>query len=127
MSEASASIAIIDDEAQIRSALGRLLRSYGYEVALFEDGAAFLQKHRERPYQCIILDLHMPGLNGFDVLAGLARQRNTAPVIIITGKDNPDNAGRVRALGAAAYLEKPVDEIHLIAALAGALEAANTE
>ncbi len=127
MFEGSVSIAVIDDEVQLRSALGRLLRSYGCEVALFEDGASFLKAHRERPYRCILLDLHMPGLNGFDVLGELSRQRSIAPVIVITGKDDPGNADRVLALGASSYLEKPVDEIHLIAAVTRALETAGPE
>ncbi len=127
MFEAPASIAVLDDEAQIRTALGRLLRSYGHEVALFEEGTAFLREHREHPFQCILLDLHMPGLSGFDVLDKLSRQCNTAPVIVITGKDDPGNASRVHDLGACAYLEKPVDEIHLIGAVTSALETASVQ
>ena len=117
-------IAVLDDEAQMRKALGRLLRTHGYEVALFGDGPALLAAHAGRPFDCVLLDLHMPGLNGFAVLERLARGQPPPPVIVITGHDEPGNEARVAALGACAYLTKPVDEVPLLAAVVRSLETA---
>jgi len=119
-------LAVLDDEEQMRIAVGRLLRSHGYQVALFEDGTAFLNAQRSQPFDALILDLHMPGLSGFDVLSQLAEAPPTTPVIIVTGKDDSGNASRVMAIGASAYLVKPVDGEALLGALDTALHRAAT-
>jgi two-component system sensor histidine kinase RpfC len=64
-----------------------------------------------------VLDLHMPGMSGFDVLQAFDEQRERLPIIVITAHDNPGTAERVRILGAAAYLLKPVDELTLLSAI----------
>lgn len=114
-------IAVLDDEARMRTALGRLLRTRGYGVQLCEDGMGLLVAIENRPVACIVLDLHMPGANGFDILATLARRNAHPPVIVITGHDQPGNAERVGQLGACAYLTKPVDEAPLLRAIETAL------
>lgn len=118
-------IAVLDDEAGMRTALRRLLRTRGYEAALFEDGAALLAAQPERPFACILLDLHMPKLSGFDILAALAERATLAPVIVITGHDQPGNEERTFMLGAAAYLTKPVDAGQLIGAIESARQKAS--
>jgi FixJ family two-component response regulator len=115
-------IAVVDDEAKMRTALGRLLRTHGYAVALFQDGASLLAALAQQPFGCVLLDLHMPGLNGFSVLQALGALPRRPPVIVITGQDEPGNEARVTALGACAYLTKPVDEVPLLDALARNLE-----
>ena len=121
VSEATPVIAVLDDEPQMRKALGRLLRLHGYEVALFENGQSLIDALAKRPLDCILLDLHMPGLNGFGVLQFLAKQPSRPPVIVLTGQDEPGNAARATELGASAYLLKPVDEIPLLEAIARSL------
>lgn len=111
-------IAVLDDEAKMRVALRRLLRPRGYEVAEFADAPELLKACADKDIACIILDLHMPGMNGFDVLERLARLPKAPPVIIITGHDQAGNAERVTRLGARAYLTKPVDGAPLLKALA---------
>ena len=73
------------------------------------------------PLDCLLLDLHMPGINGFDVLEAFRSRQIPVPVIVITAHDEPGTAERVRALGAAAYLKKPVDRDTLLAAIEGAV------
>lgn len=110
-------VAILDDEPRMRIALGRLLRSHGFEVILFPDGDSFLAEYSRRPLAAVLLDLHMPGLDGFAILEALAGRPSRLPVIVITGHDESGTAARVAALGAAAYLLKPVDERPLLEAL----------
>ncbi len=70
---------------------------------------------------CLVLDLHMRGLDGFDVLATFAARQIATPVVVITANDEPDTEERVRSLGAVAYLRKPVDEALLLSAIAAAI------
>lgn len=112
------SIAILDDQSAVRLALRRLLRSHGHQVTLFEDGFSLLASSPSSQFDCILLDLHMPGLSGFDVLTSLAASGPHPPVLIITGKDQHGHAQRSASLGAAAYLLKPLDESPLLAAIA---------
>ena len=110
-------IAVLDDEAKMRLALGRLLKTHGYDVAPFESGDDFLKAVESDRPDCMLLDLHMPRTTGFDVLESMFSMRLEVPIIVITGHDEPGNAERVRDLGAADYLLKPLDESVLIEAI----------
>lgn len=101
-------VAIVDDEDAVRRALGRLLRSSGIEAQVFSSGETFLESLARRRPDCVVLDLHMPGVTGFDVQARMKASGYLVPVIVITGHDTAESRDRVRALGAAAYLRKPV-------------------
>ena len=110
-------IAIVDDEECVRKALGRLLRSTGFEVHTFASGPEFLDSlNAERP-ACTILDLHLPELSGLEVQTRLTEAKVRFPCIIITGNDEPGTKERVLAAGAAEYLRKPVDERILLGAI----------
>jgi FixJ family two-component response regulator len=113
-------IAVLDDEPEMRKALRRLLGSRGFlveEYACAEDLIAALNLHT---VDCLLLDLHMPGTNGFDVLGAFQVRHILVPIIVITAHDEPGTADRVRALGASAYLKKPVDRDALLAAIEAA-------
>ncbi|MEZ5276114.1 MAG: response regulator [Opitutaceae bacterium] len=110
-------IAILDDEPQMGKALSRLLRTHGLEVTAFTDGRSLLEFCASRLPDCLLLDLHMPIMSGFDLLECLAGQRMPFPVIVITGHDQPGNEARVRALGAMDYLLKPLNEPELMAVI----------
>jgi FixJ family two-component response regulator len=117
----TALIAVVDDEESVRKALGRLLRAAGFDVETFSAGAEFLRwVERHRPH-CVVLDLRMPQVSGFDVQRALVQAGANLPVVIITGDDFPE--GRARALehGAKAYLRKPVDEATLLDAIRRAI------
>ncbi len=118
-------IAIVDDDAPVRISLSRLLRASGYAVATFESGDAFLEgldpPSRAPLPDCLVLDLHMPGRNGFEVCAALKTTHPNLPIILITGKEEPDTADQVREAGAGAFLTKPFDESGLLAAVCGSL------
>ena len=110
-------IAVLDDEPQLRKALRRLLVAHGFTVVTFERGADVVAALAVEPMDCLLLDLHMPEVSGFDVLEGLSAREITTPVIVLTGHGEPDTAARVLAMGASAYLTKPVDEAALLAAI----------
>ena len=114
-------ISVVDDEAPVRKALGRLLRAAGFEVETFASGREFLDSLDNHRPDCTILDLHLPELSGLDVQQRLAQDQISLPCIVITGKDEPGVAERVMAYGAVAYLKKPLDETALFAAITSAL------
>jgi FixJ family two-component response regulator len=115
-------IAVVDDEEAVCRALERLLRSVGFDVETFPSGAAFLESGGRWRADCVVLDMHMPGVSGWDVQARLAAAAQDVPVVVITGRDSDDVRERALAAGAAAYLRKPVDDQALLSTLATALE-----
>lgn len=108
-------VAVVDDEQPVRRALQRLLRASGFDVRLFATGADFMA-HLEG-VDCVILDLHLPGMSGFEVQEALAARGADVPVVVLTGNDTPANRARSLANGARAYLSKPVDDETLLHAL----------
>ncbi|HSP94149.1 MAG TPA: response regulator, partial [Thermoanaerobaculia bacterium] len=72
-------VAIVDDEESVRRAIGRLMRSAGIDVETFPSGAEFLQSLETHSPDCVVLDLHMPGLNGFEVQARLKEAKSRLP------------------------------------------------
>jgi len=120
MTQAQPVVAVVDDEPEMRKALRRLLATRGFRVEEYERGDEFLAAVGSRSLHCVLLDLHLPGINGFEVLETLGIRRIPVPVIVITAHDEPGTAERVVALGASAYLRKPVERDVLFAAIAEA-------
>lgn len=114
-------IAVVDDEEPIRKALRRLLRSAGMKVETFPSGVEFLESLSTRRPDCIVLDLHMPMVNGFEVQAQLAESGVTVPVVVITGHDSDETRQQALARFPVAYLRKPVNDQVLLDAIALAL------
>jgi FixJ family two-component response regulator len=110
-------VAVLDDEPEMRKALRRLLIGLGFCVEEFADGKDFLAAVDSRPLDCLLLDLHMAEVSGFDVLEAFRSRKIRVPVIVITAHDEPGTEQQVRALGACAYLKKPVDRDALLAAI----------
>jgi FixJ family two-component response regulator len=113
-------IAVVDDEEPIRKALMRLMRSVGLGVETFASGTEFLQSLDTRLPDCVVLDLHMPQIDGFNVQACLARNYAALPVIIVTGHDLLNARERAMAGGASAFLRKPVHARTLLGAISTA-------
>jgi FixJ family two-component response regulator len=113
-------VAVVDDEEPIRKALMRLMRSAGLSVETFGSGPEFLQSIDARLPDCVVLDLHMPQMNGFNVQAHLAQKCEALPVIIVTGHDLPNARERAMAGGASAFLRKPVLDRILLGAISAA-------
>ena len=110
-------VAVLDDEPEMRKALRRLLTCRGFRVQEYECGEDLLAAVDSQPLLCLLLDLHMAGVTGFDVLEAFRSRHIAVPVIVITAHDEPGTAERVRGLGAADYLKKPVDRDALLTAI----------
>jgi FixJ family two-component response regulator len=114
-------LAVVDDDEDTRVALTRLVSSAGFAVATFRSGAELLRSIADHEPDCVVLDLHMPEMSGFDVQGALASGHAALPVIIITGHDTSESRARAIRLGAKAYLCKPVDDEALLAAIGTAM------
>ena len=108
---------VIDDDESVRRALQRLLRAAGFEVKAFSSAEAFLQSGNLDERACIVLDIHMPGLTGFDLQEKLASMGIRIPVINVSAFDDAETRERARKLGAVAFFRKPVDGQALIDAI----------
>ena len=120
-------IAVVDDEEPVRRALGRLLCSVGFEVETHASGAEFLRTLERRRPQCVVLDVRMPQLNGFDVQLALRRVDARIPVLFLTSDNAPESRACAFQQGANAYLLKPIDDAMLIDAIQTALRLGPTE
>ena len=117
-------VAVVDDEDAIRKALERLLRSAGLAVRTFGSGREFLQSLAASRPDCVVLDISMPGMTGFDVQEHLESARAAMPVIFITALDDPGDRPRAMQAGAAAFLRKPFGDDELLAAIGAAVGSA---
>ncbi len=105
----------------MRKALRRLLACRGFQVLEYERGADLLDVLDSHPLDCLLLDLHMEGVSGFEVLEAILARQIHLPVIVITAYDEPGTEERVRGSEAVACLKKPVDRDALLSAISAAL------
>lgn len=119
-------LAVLDDEPELRKALRRLLTGRGFCVEEYARGSDLLAALGSHPLDCLLLDLHMAEVSGFDVLEAFQSRHIHTPVVVITAHDEPGTEERVRLLGAAAYLKKPVDRDTLLSAINAAITHSET-
>jgi two-component system, NtrC family, nitrogen regulation response regulator NtrX len=101
-------VLIVDDEAGVRSALSGVLRDEGYAVDAVDSGEACLDRVTREPYDVIVLDIWLPGIDGLATLARLRERRVDAPVVMISGHGNIESAVRAIKMGAFDFVEKPL-------------------
>lgn len=94
-----------------------LLESHGQAVEDFGSIEAFVSAYRPHPHPCLILDLHLPLTGGLDFLASRGIVSGDIPVILMTGRGDIATRARAYELGAVAFLEKPIDDSDLMAAI----------
>jgi two-component system response regulator FixJ len=99
-------IAIVDDVAAARSTAA-LLEGAGYRVGTFESGDSFLATQRPGDWDCVVLDLHTPGIKGIDTLKALGAWESVPPVLVLTAQGAITEAVQAMKLGAFDFLEKP--------------------
>jgi len=112
---------VVDDDAAVRRALVRLLRSEGLEAVAYESALGVLNAAPSLSSGCILLDLQMPGMDGLELLARLGELGIELPVIVVTGHGDVPTAVRAMKAGAVDFIEKPIDEAQLFAAIDAAL------
>ncbi len=121
MIQAASLVAIVDDDPSVCRALRRLLASAGIETVTFPSAAAFLASERREEPACLVLDIDLGGMTGFELQEHLVGAGSRLPVIFITAHDDPPTRERARQAGAVAYLPKPFDDALLLEAIARAL------
>jgi excisionase family DNA binding protein len=114
-------VLVVDDEASIRDLLAKTLALAEYDVDVAPDGRSALERMRINPYDLLIADLKMPGMDGLTVIREAKRYRADLPVIIITGFSSESSAIEAVNLGVAGYLTKPFRVPQVLAAAAKAL------
>ena len=114
-------VCVVDDDAALRRALQRLLRSVGFTVETFGTAEDFLADGHSPPPDCLVLDIQLGTLSGFELHHLLRDAGLSIPTIFITGFDDADTRERARRIGAAGYIRKPFDETSLVSAIETAL------
>jgi len=114
-------VLVVDDEASIRDLLSKTLALAEYDVDVSPDGRSALERMRMYPYDLLIADLKMPGMDGLTVIREAKRYKADLPVIIITGFSTESSAIEAVNLGVAGYLTKPFRVPQVLAAAARAL------
>jgi two-component system response regulator FixJ len=117
MAEANFTVYVVDDDESVRASLELLIESSGYPVVTFRSAEDFLHSTFRRGSGCLILDIHLPRMSGFDLQKQLVTSQTRIPVIFITGHDRPRMEDEATKLGGIAYLRKPFEEQSLLDAI----------
>ncbi len=121
-SHENATVLVVDDDPSILSALARLLRSAGFKVRTFDRPSALLASETPKTNTCMLIDLHLPEMNGVELCKALAESGRDLPAIMITGRTDAVTKQLLEQADSVATLSKPVDEQVLLDAIARALE-----
>ena len=116
-------IFVVDDDPAVRDTLSMVLTAGGYQVICFADGAALLAIARTRTPACILLDVHIPGKSGLDILKELHGEEYPAPIFMISGQGDIAMAVSAIKNGALDFIEKPFRGSEIVARLDEAIEA----
>jgi FixJ family two-component response regulator len=111
------SVLIVEDDQSVLDSLTLLLESVGYRSRGFTSAEELLESGSVQNSCCLILDIELPGMSGFELQEVLTASHTAIPVILITGQDHPAMEGQALRLGAIAYLRKPFDDRALLTAL----------
>jgi FixJ family two-component response regulator len=121
LSETAATVFIVDDDASVRKALARLIRSAGMKAQAFPTAEAFLAESHVEPASCLVLDVRLPGLNGLQLQEALNRKGYPLAIIFITGHGDVPMSVRAMKAGAVDFLQKPFEDSDLLDAIRRAI------
>lgn len=102
-------VAVVDDDASVRRALTRLLQSAEFLVITYASAAEFLEEGVSRGPACVILDIHLGGMSGLELLSRLRESGHGLPVVLITAHDDAQTREAAAQAGCTAYFRKPLD------------------
>ena len=117
-----AKVVIVDDDEAVRDALSMMLRAAGFQVEAVASAEAFLARKPPSPPACVVLDVRMPGMSGLELQEKLAERGFDLPIVFLTGHGDVPRAVRAVKRGAFDFIEKPVDDQRLVAAVSAATE-----
>ncbi len=118
MDDEAALVAVVEDDQLVQRALLRLLRRAGYRVEAFSSVEAYFDRFAWELPSCLVLDLHLPGAGGLELLERLREQQQEVPAVVITAHGSVPTTVRAMKAGACEFLEKPFDNPQLLAAVA---------
>ncbi len=119
--DAAATVFVVDDDASVRKALARLIRSAGMTARPFPTAEAFLAESQVEPASCLVLDVRLPGLNGLQLQEALNRKGYPLAIIFITGHGDVPMSVRAMKAGAVDFLQKPFQDGDLLEAIGRAI------
>jgi FixJ family two-component response regulator len=114
-------IGIVDDDEEVRESTAALLRSEGIRVQTFPDAESLLGSPLVDSIECLVTDLHMPGLDGFGLRRELMNQGKLFPVVMMTAFASPEVHEMALSLGISEFLEKPADPRQLLKVISSLL------
>ena len=122
MAGASKLVCIVDDEAPVRRALTRLMHSHGYDAMAFSSARECLDGHEVDRAGVVIIDISMPGMDGFELHTLLRASGRKIPTIFISAHANRQYASRANSVDAITFLNKPCNEADLLSAIESVIQ-----
>jgi FixJ family two-component response regulator len=114
-------IAVVDDDESFRVALVDSLSSFGYGADGYASAEDYIRAIGGRSFDCVVADIHMPGMSGLDLMHRLATQGSTTPIVLITARSDTNLEAKATSGGAACLLKKPFEIKDLIERIEGAV------
>lgn len=122
MTESLPTVIVVDDDLEVREAVESLLRSFGFQVGLYDCAQAFLDSELPRGPCCLVLDIRMPGKSGLELQSELVAAGVTMPIVFMTGHGDVRTSVRAIKAGAVEFLTKPFRDAKLLAAIMAAFD-----
>lgn len=123
---AKRTIFIIEDDVSVNLAVNRLLVAAGFKTRCFTSAAALLADPGADSADCLVLDVHLPDMSGFELQRKLHAAGSSPPVVVITAHDDPMHRRAAREIGTFAYITKPFSSLTLLEAVSRATSSTNT-
>src|SRR5438309_1213061 len=118
-------IAVIDDDESFRVALVESLSSLGYKSSGYSSAEEYFDRVGGIAFNCVVSDIHMPGMSGLDLMKRLAVEGSTVPVVLITARSDPNLKAKAAIAGAVCLLRKPFEINDLLERIEGAVAEGN--
>jgi two-component system response regulator FixJ len=118
---AEATVLVVDDDRSVLPALARLIRAAGFKVGSFDRPSALLASEIPKANACVLIDVHLPEMNGIELCEVLEQSGRGLPAILITGRNDAETQRLIAQAHSVAVLFKPIDERVLLEAIARAL------